>query len=211
MTFFLYSPHGSANRINPMKFLLAMALTLVACRPSESSGKPARKLWDGRATGVGWNALAASRRTRSSLSGRSMSGASRSGSAGHADFHALRYTWNTFLQRNGIPQRFAMKLLRHSDIKLTSKVYTDETQLPIYDALKTLPRLMGGCTQIRAQISGAEGQNGSLAVATNGENQISEPADNEAASRDMTVPVALCRKPVREGFEPSVAFWTTAL
>ena len=43
----------------------------------------------------------------------------------YADFHALRYTWATFLQRHGIAQRFAMKLLRHSDIKLTSKVYTD--------------------------------------------------------------------------------------
>jgi integrase len=37
----------------------------------------------------------------------------------YADFHALRYTWATFLQRNGVAQRFAMKLMRHSDIKLT--------------------------------------------------------------------------------------------
>jgi hypothetical protein len=59
----------------------------------------------------------------------------------YADFHALRYTWATFLQRNGIAQRFAMKLMRHSDIKLTAKVYTDETQLPIYDSIKNLPRL----------------------------------------------------------------------
>jgi integrase len=28
-----------------------------------------------------------------------------------ADFHSLRYTWATFLQRNDIPQRFAMKLM----------------------------------------------------------------------------------------------------
>ena len=59
----------------------------------------------------------------------------------YADFHSLRYTWATFLQRNGIAQRFAMKLMRHSDIKLTAKVYTDETQLPIYDSIKNLPRL----------------------------------------------------------------------
>jgi integrase len=78
----------------------------------------------------------------------------------YADFHALRYTWATFLQRNGVAQRFAMKLMRHSDIKLTAKVYTDETQLPIYDAVKNLPRLREpNYTQIRAQISGAEGQN----------------------------------------------------
>lgn len=76
----------------------------------------------------------------------------------YADFHALRYTWATFLQRNGVAQRVAMKLMRHSDMKLTAKVYTDETQLPIYEAIKGLPRLPG-YTQIRAQISGPAGQN----------------------------------------------------
>ena len=39
----------------------------------------------------------------------------------YADFHSLRYTWATFLQKNGVAQRFAMKLMRHSDIKLTAK------------------------------------------------------------------------------------------
>ena len=82
----------------------------------------------------------------------------RDGSGSYADFHALRYTWATFLQRNDIPQRFAMKLMRHSDIKLTAKVYTDETQLPVYEAIRGLPRLLDH-TQIRAQISGAAGQN----------------------------------------------------
>jgi integrase len=55
----------------------------------------------------------------------------------YADFHALRHTWTTFLVKNAIAPRFAMKLLRHSDINLTSKVYTDETQLPIYDSIKS--------------------------------------------------------------------------
>ena len=82
----------------------------------------------------------------------------------YADFHALRYTWATFLQRHGVAQRFAMKLMRHSDIKLTSKVYTDETQLPIYDSIKELPRL-GKYTQIRAQISDFGGLTVSQAVA----------------------------------------------
>src|ERR1035437_5832433 len=81
----------------------------------------------------------------------------RDGSGRDADFHALRYTWATFLRRNGVTQRFAMELMRHSDIKLTAKVYTDETQLPIYNAIKGLPRL-GGYTHGYAQISGAAGQ-----------------------------------------------------
>ena len=79
----------------------------------------------------------------------------------YADFHALRYTWATFLQRNGVAQRFAMKLMRHSDIKLTAKVYTDEMQLPIYDAIKNLPRLdaIPGYIQIHAQNLGGNGSN----------------------------------------------------
>lgn len=82
----------------------------------------------------------------------------------YVDFHALRYTWATFLQRHGVALRFAMKLLRYSDIKLTAKVYTDETQLPIYDAIKSLPRLEKN-TQIRAQIAGASGRELSQVVA----------------------------------------------
>ncbi|MGO8699454.1 MAG: tyrosine-type recombinase/integrase [Limisphaerales bacterium] len=84
----------------------------------------------------------------------------RPGTCRGGDFHSLRYTWATFLQRNGVAQRFAMKLMRHSDIKLTAKVYTDEMQLPIYDAIKNLPRLdaVPGYTQIRAQIQGNDGR-----------------------------------------------------
>ncbi len=40
----------------------------------------------------------------------------------YADFHALRYTWATFLQRHGVQPRLAMKLLRHSHISLTTKI-----------------------------------------------------------------------------------------
>ena len=58
-----------------------------------------------------------------------------------------------------------MKQMRHSDIKLTAEVYTDETQLPIYDAIKGLPRL-GLYTHGYAQISGAAVQNVAQAGAT---------------------------------------------
>jgi hypothetical protein len=55
---------------------------------------------------------------------------------------------------------FTRKLLAGFARKLTA----DETQFPIYDFIKDLPSLMG-YTQIRAQNSGAEGQNGSQPVA----------------------------------------------
>ena len=132
------------------------------------------------------------------------------GSGRYADFHALRYTWATFLQRHGIPQRFAMKLLRHSDIKLTCKVYTDESQLPIYEAIKALPRL-GVYTQIRAQISGGKGREGTHADAKGRIEQRREHLDGERFGRSLTHPVANGHDAVREGFEPSVPFWGTAL
>jgi hypothetical protein len=123
----------------------------------------------------------------------------------YADFHALRYTWATFLQRNGVAQRFAMKLMRHSDIKLTAKVYTDETQLPIYDAIKNLPRLdaMPGYTQIRAQNLGVNGQNGSHADANNGGPKVHKALVNSGVSHGLAEPVATCQLERVKGIEPS--------
>ncbi len=123
----------------------------------------------------------------------------------YADFHALRYTWATFLQRNGVAQRFAMKLMRHSDIKLTAKVYTDEMQLPIYDAIKNLPRLNGVLpyTQIRAQNLGGNGQNGShpdaIAEGTNNEETI----ENQGVCRSLAQSDAGGQLERAKGFEPS--------
>ena len=119
----------------------------------------------------------------------------------YADFHALRYTWATFLQRNGVAQRFAMKLMRHSDIKLTAKVYTDETQLPIYDSIKHLPRL--GCTQIRAQISGADGQNVAQPVAVSEGKKSDKSLVNDGVCLGLAPLVAEMKMERAKGFEPS--------
>src|ERR1035441_1875486 len=126
----------------------------------------------------------------------------RDGSGRYADFHALRYTWATFLQRNDIPQRFAMKLMRHSDMKLTAKVYTDETQLPIYEAIKGLPRLLDH-TQIRAQISGAAGQNVAQAGAASEGNGRAETPVNGGVCRTLAQAVATEKMERAKGFEPS--------
>jgi hypothetical protein len=85
-----------------------------------------------------------------------------------------------------------MKLMRHSDIKLTAKVYTDEMQLPIYDAIKNLPRLdaVPGYTQIRAQNLGGKGQTVSHADAKSGESKQLETLVNERDSRCLAEPVA---------------------
>jgi hypothetical protein len=80
-----------------------------------------------------------------------------------ADCHVLRYTWTTFMRKNGIADNFTRKQMHHQSIWQMDE-NTDEVQLLIYDSIKNLPRL-GGCTQIRAQISGADGQNVTQPVA----------------------------------------------
>lgn len=63
-----------------------------------------------------------------------------------ADFHSFRMTFNTELQKSGVPPRIAQELLRHSDIKLTMQVYTDASQLPLESAVTKLPAYFDGLT-----------------------------------------------------------------
>ncbi len=55
------------------------------------------------------------------------------------DMHALRKTNGTLLQVNGAFPRVTMELMRHSDIKLTMREYTDAQQLPLAQAVNSLP------------------------------------------------------------------------
>ncbi len=61
-----------------------------------------------------------------------------------ADFHALRNTFATMLTLAGVSQRVIMELMRHSDMRLTAKVYTDAGMLPTGDAVMKLPALVMG-------------------------------------------------------------------
>lgn len=55
---------------------------------------------------------------------------------GHVfDFHALRKTFGTLLAANGVHPREAMELMRHSDLKLTTKIYTDAGHLPLRESV----------------------------------------------------------------------------
>jgi integrase len=56
-----------------------------------------------------------------------------------ADFHALRTTFGTLLMLAGVPEIVRMKLMRHSDMRLTQQVYTDGSMVPIWDAVAGLP------------------------------------------------------------------------
>jgi len=69
---------------------------------------------------------------------------------GHVvDFHALRTTYITRLQRAGVSPREAMELARHSDMRLTMKTYTDMAQLPLAATVRGLPSI--GDSQIDSQ------------------------------------------------------------
>jgi integrase len=76
---------------------------------------------------------------------------------GHrVDFHALRMTYITRLQRAGVSPREAMELARHSDMRLTMKTYTDAAQLPLAATVRKLPSF--NYTQIDTQTLVAGGQ-----------------------------------------------------
>jgi hypothetical protein len=98
-----------------------------------------------------------------------------------------------------------MKLMRHSDIKLTAKVYTDETQLPIYDAIKNLPRLdaVPGYTQLYAQILGGSGQNGSQPVAKLSGSESDKTIENKGDCRGLAQCGVGGQMERAKGFEPS--------
>ena len=80
-----------------------------------------------------------------------------------ADFHSFRHTLATNLARAGTAPRVAMEIMRHSDMRLTAKTYTDAGLLPMADAVLSLPSLVksqNSWTQIRPQSLVPEGQNG---------------------------------------------------
>jgi|GEM_PF-995947 len=57
------------------------------------------------------------------------------------DLHALRTTFGTMLATSGASIRTAMELMRHTDIRLTTRVYTDPRLLDTHGAVDRLPRI----------------------------------------------------------------------
>jgi len=80
----------------------------------------------------------------------------------YADFHALRKTYGTFLMLLGLPEFVRMKLMRHSDVRLTQKIYTDASMAPIWDLIGAAS--IGNDTLIDTQKLVASGQSESAAV-----------------------------------------------
>jgi integrase len=100
------------------------------------------------------------------------------------DFHALRTSYITRLQRAGVSPREAMELARHSDMRLTMKTYTDTAQLPLAATVAQLPAFgltaakPGANTQILTQDLVHSGQSVSPSVPQNGVAKVEETIEN---------------------------------
>ncbi|MEK6677630.1 MAG: site-specific integrase, partial [Planctomycetota bacterium] len=71
------------------------------------------------------------------------------------DVHALRHTTATLMANAGVPPRIAQAIMRHSDIQLTTKVYTDPRQLDQRKAVDALPAFeLGGPHERSSGVNG---------------------------------------------------------
>jgi integrase len=86
-----------------------------------------------------------------------------------AVFHSLRHTFGTNLARGGVASRVAMTLMRHSDRRLTDKIYTDEKLLGTAAAIDALPSYEKLLSQGHSLISVTTGQNTSQSVTVKNE------------------------------------------
>ncbi len=75
------------------------------------------------------------------------------------DFHSLRTTFGTLLARSGVMPQEAMRAMRHSDVKITMKHYTDLRTHDISRAVGKLPSLpKGEPEKVAARATGTEGR-----------------------------------------------------
>jgi integrase len=108
------------------------------------------------------------------------------------DLHALRTTFGTLLSASGVSPRVAMELMRHSDLKLTMKVYTDVSQLPLVEETLRLPSFkpIWNYSKERTQLSTHEavvlGSEGSSAVASSRSEPSTETTESVAFRHEET-------------------------
>lgn len=77
-----------------------------------------------------------------------------------ADFHALRHSYITLLERSGVSPKLAQELARHSDIRLTMNVYTHAGLYDLGSAVASLPTMLPPDRQSSVQPMAATGTDG---------------------------------------------------
>ena len=105
------------------------------------------------------------------------------------DFHSLRHTFCTNLQRLGTPQRVLMHLMRHSDRRLSDHIYTDTSLLPASEAVQKLTVPSKKLSQIPSHDLVPAGQTGSHAVTTTNPVECPAMPINACLGHDQTSPV----------------------
>ena len=117
---------------------------------------------------------------------------------GHrVDFHALRMTYITRLQRAGVSPREAMELARHSDMRLTMKTYTDAAQLPLAATVRGLPAFDD--SHIDSQTLVADRPAVSPAVIGLKAIKVGKTIENIDESHGLTPTVAICHSEQKSG------------
>ena len=119
------------------------------------------------------------------------------------DFHALRYTFATKLAKQGVSQRLAQELMRHSDPKLTANIYTDVTHLPTFDAVETLPWHSETCPPIRPPASDFDSHSSSQNGTIEGVLSVMQDLEKEQDMPDLAYPVTNGQMVGPTGFEPA--------
>jgi len=137
------------------------------------------------------------------------------------DFHSLRHTFCTNLQRLNVPLRVIMLMMRHSDRRLSDQTYTDTSLLPADETVQLLTVPGGTPSHDLSHIASHDlvpaGQNGSHAVTTPRMPNGAETLMNTRDCHDLALSVTPGQKiqMVRDtGFEPvtpTVSSWGPAL
>lgn len=70
------------------------------------------------------------------------------------DFHALRTTFGTLLATSGAGIRESMEQMRHTDVRLTLRTYTDPRLVDIHGAVNRIPRISSTPRQDRERATG---------------------------------------------------------
>jgi hypothetical protein len=126
------------------------------------------------------------------------------GSGRYADFHSLRFTFNTWMQRKGFVPRVAQELMRHSDRRLTDKVYTDTNLLPLQQSMRNISQ-DAPLMHILMHISGKTGQDGSRVVASDPQGESAQTAVPVPSGRELSLSVRDQEMVEVAGVEPG---WT---
>lgn len=75
------------------------------------------------------------------------------------DLHAMRMTFNTRMANGNVPTRAVMQAMRHSEERLTTKLYTDSSRLHVTAHIASLPCLMAP-DMVSARASGKSDSEG---------------------------------------------------